>query len=179
MAGDSANSEGQGTALHLAAKKGCEEEVRKLLEDGRGNVDKTDMDGMVPLDWAAKMGHRPVVELLLCSKAVVNKEDKHKRTALLWAAEKNHIEVVDLLLKYNAHVGSKDDFERSALLWAVENKNKGMVKLHTEPENIAVRIRVEWAGHRHHNVILAQGMLSRFVTDLKGYRRTLLRTLSF
>ena len=91
------------TPLHTAAELGDEEEVRKLLEDRRYDVNCVDELGWTPLHKAASKGHLGVVRVLV--KADVNAHDKCGDTPLHMAAGRGHLDVVRVLVKadVNAH----------------------------------------------------------------------------
>ncbi|CAK9000394.1 Ankyrin-3 (ANK-3) (Ankyrin-G) [Durusdinium trenchii] len=77
------------TALHLAAKKGDQAVVRKLLQAGA-------------LHLAAMMGHQDVVNELLQMGAEKEAATRLHYTALHLAAQNGHKEVVDSLLQVGA-----------------------------------------------------------------------------
>ncbi|EKJ69736.1 hypothetical protein FPSE_10052 [Fusarium pseudograminearum CS3096] len=57
------------TSLHLAAEKGFQRVVKKLLEDGAADSSMGDKDGWRPLHFACSAGHEAVVKELLSHKA--------------------------------------------------------------------------------------------------------------
>ncbi len=57
--------------LHLAARSGNLNEVKKLIEGGY-KVNKTDIFGSTPLHMAAMYGHKEIVEYLLLKGATIN-----------------------------------------------------------------------------------------------------------
>ena len=95
------------TPLHTAAELGDEEEVRKLLEDRRYDVNCVDDLGWTPLHKAASKGHLGVVRVLV--KADVNAHDKCGDTPLHKAASEGHLDVVRVLAsEFKADVNAHD-----------------------------------------------------------------------
>jgi ankyrin repeat protein len=69
--------------IHVAARNGDLANVQALLKSNPNLVfSKDDQHGATPLLWAAAMGRKDVVELLLANKADVNAQDKRNLTAL-------------------------------------------------------------------------------------------------
>lgn len=66
---DSSDSDGL-TPLAWAARNGCADVVKLLLESGKTNPDSKDKYGRTPLAWAAAKNHLTVAELLLAKKGV-------------------------------------------------------------------------------------------------------------
>ena len=64
--------------------------VKRLLEEGA----YAKADGSSALEWAAKNGHKEIVELLI----PVSDPKAYDSCALRWAAEKGHKEIVELLI---------------------------------------------------------------------------------
>ncbi|KAJ9660139.1 hypothetical protein H2201_007046 [Coniosporium apollinis] len=86
------------TALSCAAEKGCEEEVKLLLDKGMSTHVK-DKAGDTALSWAARGGHEAVVKLLLDHWARLHPEDGDGCTPLLWAVSGGHRAVAKLLIQ--------------------------------------------------------------------------------
>jgi len=90
--------------------------------DGRGNkmdVDILDLSGYAPLHYAAKEGHREIVELLLDYGANMEIVDSNGLTPLLLAINSVKSDVVKLLLKKGAKRMEKDMNLNRLLLLAV------------------------------------------------------------
>lgn len=119
--------------LDLAASQGHLELVEYLLEKG-ADINKDDImscaassgnlklvlfllgKGLsakgkkgVPIIAASKIGHIPMIELLLQHGVEVDQENKDGSTALITACEQDHIEVVKFLLSAGAFVNHVDN----------------------------------------------------------------------
>ena len=90
-----------------AAKRGDLEKVKALLKDNPNLVtnkdDNLDMNGRMPLYWAATFGHKDVAELLLANKADVNAKDNIGDTPLHASAFNGHKDVAELLRQHGGH----------------------------------------------------------------------------
>ncbi|KAI9683266.1 MAG: hypothetical protein M1822_006131 [Bathelium mastoideum] len=97
----------------------------------------TDLDlkdseyGRSPLSWAAKNGHKAMVETLLGKDGVnPDSEDIHGRTPLWLAAWNGQDHVAELLLiKKGVNPNHKDKLGQTLLLRAAVNGNQALVKL--------------------------------------------------
>ena len=97
-----------GGEIHDAADKGDLEKVKALLKSNPNLASSIDVgSGKTPLHYAARSGHKEVVELLLANGANVNAEDEYGDTALYCAANGNK-NLVALLLSKGAKVNIKD-----------------------------------------------------------------------
>lgn len=89
----------QFTLLHDMAHVGDVPKARLLIDYG---ADVNYVDGeyrSTPLGYAARWGHREIVELLLERGADPNKAGAPWATPLAWAQKKNHVEIERLLLQ--------------------------------------------------------------------------------
>jgi len=129
------------TLLHFAAKGGCLEVVKLLLEDPRVDVRAVDEEGGSVLHHAAFEGHVEVVKLLLGDPRVdVRAVDKNGCSALQHAASKGHVEVVKLLLwdpRVDVRALSKEGC--SALHYAAFEGHGEVVKLLLGDPRVEVR----------------------------------------
>ena len=119
------------TGLHCASFFGIVEVVAAFVEMEGCDVNQKDCVGNTPLVWAAKNGHKGVVELLLGRDDISpDKPDNRGQTPLIWAAEGGHKGVVKLLLRRDdVHPGRADFDGRTPLLMAARNGNEEVVKL--------------------------------------------------
>ncbi|WP_438456617.1 ankyrin repeat domain-containing protein [Wolbachia endosymbiont of Kerria lacca] len=137
-----------GSPLHYAAFKGDVQVTKILLESGANpnlnmqgsgillsTADETqkyedwehDYQGLTPLHYAAKNGHKEVVKILLQNKAEVNAETTDKGwnegwTPLHYAVQNGHKEVVKILLQNKADVNA-------------ETTNQGLTPLHVAAQD--------------------------------------------
>ena len=138
-----------GESIHLAAKAGHIEAVKKHLDMGTdvnekddlqmtpllyadtkeiaelliakgADVDGMGVQGMTPLNMAASAGHAGIAELLISKGANVNAKDEDGWTPLLFAAFQGHKEFAELLISKGADVNAKNDDGETPLDRAVE-----------------------------------------------------------
>jgi ankyrin repeat protein len=100
--------------LALTSKRGPELSIVKALLDAGANPKVS----FGPLEWtalhfAAMLGNKPVVELLLTSGVPVDIRDQLGETALMHAAQEGHKEIVALLIARGANVNAKTDATRT------------------------------------------------------------------
>ncbi len=101
--------------------------VRALLDQGV-NANARDDYGWTPLMWAAKYGHKEIVELLLNKNVDIDAKDNNGYTALMFATMSGHKDVVELLIEAGADVNARDDFGKTALLNPARNGYKDIVE---------------------------------------------------
>ena len=86
--------------IHDAARDGDLGKVKVLLEHDSLLVFSVDDDRATPLHWAARNGHKDVVEFLIANLANVNAKDRHGRTPWQLAVGGGHNDVAELLFRY-------------------------------------------------------------------------------
>lgn len=96
----------QRTALHIAAIYGHHEVASLLCKQPRIKIDLGDTDGHTPLYFAAKCGHRTIVDELLATGQVDISRKVTSCLALCAAASGGHSEIVRVLLDAGADVNT-------------------------------------------------------------------------
>ncbi|NXT00062.1 GABP2 protein, partial [Jacana jacana] len=116
-----------GKRLLEAARKGEDDEVRKLMASGAPFT--TDWLGTSPLHLAAQHGHYSTAEVLLRAGISRDARTKVDRTPLHMAAADGHTHIVELLIRNGADVNAKDMLKMTALHWATEHNHRDVVEL--------------------------------------------------
>jgi hypothetical protein len=112
---------GEFAPLHGAAVRGNLASAQLLVERGAA-LDARDGMGRTPLMWAAQMGHREVVELLLAHGADANVVETFSGTTALMqaaASDRGDLAIVEALLAAGADTSRVDEEGASALAWAL------------------------------------------------------------
>ena len=130
----------QTTPLMVASFFGLEAVVRRLLQDGKVDVNSKNSKGQTPLSLAARKGHEAVVKLLLeTGKADVNCKTIENETPLLSAAEYGQEAVVKLLLETGkVDVNNKDSNDDTPLSLAAWYGHETVVKLLLETGKVDI-----------------------------------------
>ena len=84
------------------------EEVKELLQSNANIEAKGGGLKQTPLHFAAKRGHRDIVDLLLKEKADIEAKNVNQSTPLHFAVGSGHRDIVDLLLEKKADIEAKD-----------------------------------------------------------------------
>ncbi len=84
------------TALHWAAKKGLNNDVQWLLDNG-ADANIINNDGDTPLILAIKEGHTSIASLLIKHGADVDIRNNNGKTAMQVAQENGHTNVVNTI----------------------------------------------------------------------------------
>ena len=112
---DKGGKTGEELSIHMAARKGDLEAVKRHLADGI-NVNAKDPHRRLlgellqstPMHIAARIDHKEIVELLIANGADVNAEEKMGGTPLHYAATTAQKEIVELLIENGADVNAKE-----------------------------------------------------------------------
>ncbi|KAI3334222.1 hypothetical protein F4824DRAFT_217493 [Ustulina deusta] len=119
---------GRSVATYLA-QYGSEAAFELFLAAEDVDLDRQDSNGETALSWAARYGHKAVVELLLKKGAGIHIQDAVGRTPLSWATGYGEVAVARLLLERGADVNSRDISGRGPLSWAVAGCHKATAQL--------------------------------------------------
>ncbi len=127
--------------LCTAAKNGNIEALRKYLGTG-ADVNSRDREyGVTPLAWAAFVGHRDIVELLIRSGADVNAKNRDAGTALHGAAFFGQVEVAELLIDNGADTFAKHEngdtpLDSSNVDWETTQFIAGLLQVRIDREKV-------------------------------------------
>ncbi len=127
--------------LCAAAKNGNIEALRKYLGTG-ADVNSRDREyGVTPLAWAAFVGHRDIVELLIRSGADVNAKNRDAGTALHGAAFFGQVEVAELLIDNGADTFAKHEngdtpLDSSNVDWETTQFIAGLLQVRIDREKV-------------------------------------------
>ncbi|XP_039177582.1 inversin isoform X3 [Crotalus tigris] len=112
------------TALHWSAYYNNPEHVKILIKHD-SNIGIPDIEGRIPLHWAANHKDPSAVYTVKCildaapTESLLNWQDYEGRTPLHFAVADGNIAVVDLLTSYEScNVSSYDNLFRTPLHWA-------------------------------------------------------------
>ncbi|XP_060637474.2 inversin isoform X1 [Anolis sagrei] len=112
------------TALHWSAYYNNPEHVKLLIKHD-SNIGIPDVEGKIPLHWAANHKDSSAVHTVKCildaapTESLLNWQDYEGRTPLHFAVADGNVAVVDLLTSYQGcNVTSYDNLFRTPLHWA-------------------------------------------------------------
>ncbi len=126
-------------ALQFAAWRGHLEVVKLLLEHG-AQINR-DGDEWGALHYATFAGHEDVARLLIEKGANVNARTPNESTPLMLAAREGKTDLAQQLLEAGADTGAVNEFGDNALAFAMRNKNYGIAKMVSQPEDFAKAAR--------------------------------------
>lgn len=110
------------TSLAVAAWKGQESVVARLLSNGATDDNVRGFHGSTMLFYAADGGHRGVVDQLVSHGIDPNACDDDGQTALFCAVERGKFDVVLQLLLLGCQQEIKDNNGNTALDWAAQKR---------------------------------------------------------
>ncbi|KAI4828656.1 hypothetical protein KUCAC02_022735 [Chaenocephalus aceratus] len=136
-------------ALHLAAKHGQSECLKRLLQgrrfimqrsavacpalrplwDFKASLDVQDGDGETPLILAAQMSRVELCVFLLGRGANANIQDNQGRSALMLACESDSIETVEALLRGGANTQLEDALGHNAIDYSITTGNQLIIEM--------------------------------------------------
>ncbi|XP_046557147.1 ankyrin repeat domain-containing protein 50-like [Haliotis rubra] len=118
------------TDLHDACKDGNLQRVRYILDQSLEDINKQGKGGMTPVMWAARRGHRELVDLLVKKGANLALVDDVGNNILHWACYGGHIAMVKHVVSKNmVDTDSKGRDGRTPLMCAARHGNKDMFLL--------------------------------------------------
>jgi len=123
---DTANTENQLSALHVALANGHDQVVTQLLAAG-ANIRARENSRMTPLHVAASVGS-PHCAQLIAAGAHIDARDKDGQTPLHYAACKGHLEVIKQLLAAGAEIEAQGQRESTPLFMAVEGNQEAAAR---------------------------------------------------
>ena len=125
------------TLLHFGACTGIYSLAKRILDwihvsytsKSDSLIDTKDQHGFTALIYAAKYGHKRVVELLLERGAHAEERDWWGKTVLMYSAELENPAISLVLLNHGASVHPKDQYGDTALSCASKKGQETVVKL--------------------------------------------------
>ena len=117
-------------SIHRAAWEGDIKAIEQHLAAGKDVDAKDDLYGDTPLLWAAGLGHKGVVEMLITKGADVNAKADGGWTPLHYATGGNDMEIVELLIDKGADINAKNARDQiTPLHWAAWRGHKEVTEL--------------------------------------------------
>jgi ankyrin repeat protein len=117
--------------IHVAARDGDLEKLRKLLVDNAALVNLKDSDGNTPLHYAAATARRDVVEYLIKQGASIRAVSKSRDTPLHRAAASVNRDAVELLLQEGADAKASNEHGDTPLHGLAGSSLRDAVKVAT------------------------------------------------
>ena len=129
--GESLDSFGNETAIHLASLCGDAKQVSKLISQKKASANKCNSRDFTPLHWAIIGGDRDTVQLLLNNGADARYQNLWGETPLHWAARKGDASILELILKRGGDLDINQQNHKGfiPLHWAVANSNFEVAKM--------------------------------------------------
>ncbi|OGM45233.1 ankyrin repeat domain protein [Aspergillus bombycis] len=115
------------SSAHIAAFFGIHSIMLHLTV--ASDIDSRDIIGYTPLSWAAKLGHKLIVKLLIEKGVSVDPQALNGMTPLLLALESKHEWIAELLIQHGAAVDVNDENKNTPLSYAVEYECEAAVRL--------------------------------------------------
>jgi ankyrin repeat protein len=104
------------------------DELVKLIQEGKIDVNKRGRSGRTLLLGAAQSGQLELCEVLIDASADVEAADTRGFTALMYAIDKADVEIVRFLLDAGADIASRDQIGNTPLNWAAWKSTPEIVK---------------------------------------------------
>ncbi|XP_060789001.1 fibronectin type 3 and ankyrin repeat domains protein 1 [Neoarius graeffei] len=109
-----------GKHLHQAVNRNDEEELIKVLQTGKVNVNICDKMGLTPLMVAAQKGFIRIVHILLEHGADIHMKNGSGKNCMMLACFAGHLDIVKHLHKFGATWQSRDLSGCTPLHWAAD-----------------------------------------------------------
>jgi ankyrin repeat protein len=117
-------------------------QIAQMLIDRGANVNSTTLnEGRTPLMFAAKMGWRHIVCLLLESGANIDMKDKNYSTALSFAVVGGFYDIARHLLEADATYNIKDKTGATLVILAAEHGHLRILRLFVDSHNLGINDR--------------------------------------
>ncbi|XP_048246276.1 ankyrin repeat domain-containing protein 17-like isoform X2 [Haliotis rufescens] len=121
---------GVDTDLIVACSEGKLKAVRDILEQSPEVINKKGRSGMTPVMWAARRGHREVLDLLVRKEADLKLVDDASNSILHWAFYGGHVSMVKYVVSKNmVDINSKGRDERTPLMCAAREGKRQIFDL--------------------------------------------------
>ncbi len=128
--------------MFLTVSFGIKEELVRLLDDGKCNVNARIDDGSTPLHIAVQNKKEvDIVKILLSYGADPNIADNEGKTPLHYAVEYGLMDITRLLLDHNADPRIKDKYGDTPLHYAVKLGNLNITKIILEKRPGSVNVK--------------------------------------
>ncbi|XP_046341346.2 BRCA1-associated RING domain protein 1-like [Haliotis rufescens] len=116
--------------LRDASKRGNVAAVKRILAAGWADVNSIDRKGWTPVLWAARWGHRKVVELLVSKGAFVSVLTFNDNNILHVACMGSDVETVKYVLSLNVvDINARNKQGRTAVFWAKNFRHRRVESL--------------------------------------------------
>ncbi|XP_048246507.1 kinase D-interacting substrate of 220 kDa B-like [Haliotis rufescens] len=110
------------TPLIVACKDGELKRVRDILNQNSEDINKRGEDGLTAVVWAARKGHREVVELLVGNEADLGRVDCLGNNILHWACYGGYADIVEhVVSKSMVDINRRGQDGRTPLMWAARH----------------------------------------------------------
>jgi len=152
-------------ALQLAAWRGHIDAVRLLLE--RGATLNREGGKWGALHYAVFAGHADIARLLMAKGADVNARTPNDSTALMLAAREGHADLARTLLEAGADTRPVNEWGDNALAFAMRNRNYGIAKMVSHPEEFAKAVKAPEAFGTAKKSVLAPGEIGEIVEKMR------------
>lgn len=152
-------------ALQLAAWRGHADAVRLLLE--RGAAVNREGKQWGALHYAVFAGHADIARLLMAQGADINARTPNDSTALMLAAREGQADLARALLEAGADTKATNEWGDSALAFAMRNKNYGIAKMVSHPEEFARAVKQPEAFGAAKKSVLAPPEIGEIVEKMR------------